>query len=296
MLIIGSHVGLGGKDMLLGSVKEALSYGANTFMFYTGAPQNTLRRPIYEFKVEEAKKLMIENGIDINNLIVHAPYIVNLANPDLEKGNFAVRFLTQEILRVQDIGCRYLVLHPGSHVGEGAEVGLSLIVERLNAILDNLDTNVTILIESMAGKGSEVGINLDELSYLINNINKKENIGVCLDTCHLHDSGIDISNFDEYLKSFDELIGIKYIKCVHVNDSKNERGARKDRHENFGYGHIGFDSLLKVIYHPLLEGIPKILETPYIEKNPPYKFEIEMIKNKEFDDKLFEKVKGVIYE
>ena len=296
MLIIGSHVGLGGKDMLVGSLKEALSYGANTFMFYTGAPQNTLRRPIYEFKVEEAKRMMIENNIDINNIIVHAPYIVNLANPDLEKGSFAVRFLTQEILRVQDIGCRYLVLHPGSHVGIGAEEGVKLISERLNAILDNLDTNVVVLIESMAGKGSEVGANLNELKDLINFINKKENIGVCLDTCHLHDSGVDISKFDDYLKMFDEEIGLKYIKCVHINDSKNERGAHKDRHENFGYGHIGFDNLLKVIYHPLLENIPKILETPYIEKNPPYKYEIEMIRKKEFDDKLFDKVRGVIYE
>ena len=296
MLILGSHVGLGGKNMLKGSVLEALSYGANTFMFYTGAPQNTLRRPIIDFKIEEAKKLMDEHNIDIDNLIVHAPYIVNLANEDEEKGAFAVRFLTQEILRVQDIGCRYLVLHPGSHVGSGEELGLKLIVDRLNVIFDNIQTNVILLIETMAGKGSEVGINLEQIKYIIDNFKHPNNIGVCIDTCHLHDSGVDLSNFDNYLNEFDKYIGIKYIKCVHINDSKNELGAHKDRHENFGYGKIGFKNLINIVYHPLLENVPKILETPYIEKNPPYKFEIEMIKNKTFDENLIEKVKGVVYE
>lgn len=296
MLIIGSHVGLGGKDMLLGSVKEALSYGANTFMFYTGAPQNTLRRPIIDFKVEEAKKLMNEHNINIKNIIVHAPYIVNLANIDEEKGAFAVRFLTQEILRVQDIGCKYLVLHPGSHVGEGEEIGLKLVAERLNIILDNLNTDVVVLIESMAGKGSEVGINLDQLHYIISNINKKSNIGVCLDTCHLHDSGVDLNNFDEYLDLFDKKIGLDYIKCIHINDSKNDRGAHKDRHENFGYGKIGFQTLINIVYNSRLINVPKILETPYIEKNPPYKHEINMIKLKEFDIDLYKKVLGEVYE
>ena len=296
MLILGSHVGLGGKEMLKGSVMEALSYGANTFMIYTGAPQNTIRRPIYEFKVEEAKKLMLENNIDIKNIIVHAPYIINLANADEEKGAFAVRFLTQEILRVQDLGCQYLVLHPGSHVGIGNIEGLKLIVERLNIIFNNINTNVKVLIETMAGKGSEVGIELNEIHYIISNIEKKENIGICLDTCHLHDSGVDLNYFDDYLKELDELIGLDYVKCVHVNDSKNELGAHKDRHENFGFGKIGFDNLIKVIYHPLLENIPKILETPYVDKNPPYKYEIEMIKNKKFDKDLIKKVQGVIYE
>lgn len=296
MLIIGSHVGLTSKDMLVGSVNEALSYGANTFMFYTGAPQNTLRKPISEFKVDEAKKIMEQNGIDINNIIVHAPYIINLANPDLEKGEFAVRFLKQEIERVEEIGCKYLVLHPGSHVGYGIEEGLNLIATRLNDILDNMNTNVVILLETMAGKGSELAIDLDQMKFLVNSINKKENIGVCLDTCHLNDSGVDLENFDAYLDEFDQKIGIKYIKCLHVNDSKNEKGAHKDRHENFGYGHIGFDTLINIIYNPRLSNIPKILETPYIEKNPPYKYEIQMIKNKLFDDKLIEKVKGVVYE
>ena len=296
MLILGSHVGLAGPDMLLGSVKEAIKYKANTFMFYTGAPQNTLRKAISEFKVNEAKELMKEHNIDINNLIVHAPYIINLANPDLEKGEFASRFLKTEILRVEEIGCKYLVLHPGSHVGSGTTEGLNLIVNRLNNILSELTTNVVILIETMAGKGSEVGINIDEVKFIIDNVNKKENIGVCLDTCHLNDSGVDLTHFDEYLNEFNSKIGLNYIKCIHINDSKNEKGAHKDRHENFGFGTIGFDTLINIVYHPKLEGIPKILETPYVGKNAPYKEEFEMIRNKEFDPNLIDKIKGEVYE
>ena len=222
MLILGSHVGLSGTDMLLGSVKEAISYNANTFMFYTGAPQNTLRKAINEFKVKEAIDLMKSSNIDINNLIVHAPYIINLANPDLEKGEFASRFLKTEILRVNEIGCKYLVLHPGSHVGIGTFEGLNLIVNRLNNVLNELNTNVIILIETMAGKGSEVGVNIDEIKFIIDNVIKKENIGVCLDTCHLNDSGVDLTQFDEYLNEFENKIGLNYIKCVHINDSKTK--------------------------------------------------------------------------
>lgn len=292
MLIIGSHVSLGGKEMLVGSVKEAISYGANTFMFYTGAPQNTVRKPINEFNLLEAKKLMLENNIDINNVIVHSPYIINLANVDNEKGQFAIDFLTNEVKRVEEIGCRYLVLHPGSHVGAGVEVGLETIAKRLNAVLNSMNTNVVILLETMAGKGSELAINLNEIKYLIDSIDKKENIGVCLDTCHLHDSGVDLNKFDDYLDEFDNLIGLNYIKCIHVNDSKNTLGAHKDRHENFGFGYIGFDTLINIVYNPRLNNIPKILETPYVDKKPPYKFEIEMIRNKVFNENLLEVIKN----
>jgi len=292
MLIIGSHVSLGGKEMLVGSVKEAISYGANTFMFYTGAPQNTVRKPINEFNLQEAKKLMLENNIDINNVIVHSPYIINLANVDNEKGQFAIDFLTNEVKRVEEIGCRYLVLHPGSHVGAGVEVGLETIAKRLNAVLNSMNTNVVILLETMAGKGSELAINLNEIKYLIDSIDKKENIGVCLDTCHLHDSGVDLNKFDEYLDEFDNLIFLNYLKCIHVNDSKNTLGAHKDRHENFGFGYIGFDTLINIVYNPRLNNIPKILETPYVDKKPPYKFEIEMIRNKVFNENLLEVIKN----
>ena len=272
------------KDtQLLGSLNEALSYGANTFMFYTGAPQNTNRSNIEDGLTLEAMTKMKEINFDYSKVIVHAPYIINLANPDKDKLQFSIRFLKEEIHRCELLGINNLVLHPGSHVGEGVETGINTIIKALDMVFSGMDTNVTILLESMAGKGTELGTNIKQLKTIIDNCSCKDNLGVCLDTCHLNDSGVDISKFDEYLDLFDKEIGISKIKCVHVNDSKNEINTHKDRHENIGLGTIGFDNLLKVIYNERLENIPKILETPYIDKKyPPYKYEIEMIKNKQF--------------
>ena len=290
MLIIGSHVSFKKDTQLVGSVKEALSYGANTFMFYTGAPQNTNRAALNSDLTLEAKSLMNENNIDINNVIVHAPYIINLANGDESKYKFSINFLKQECKRCEELGVSKLVLHPGSHVGQGVEVGLNNIINALNEILPT--TKITILLETMAGKGTELGSTIEQLSTIINGINNKDKskIGICLDTCHLSDSGLSISSFDEILDCFDKYNLFDKIGCIHVNDSKNPVSSHKDRHENIGYGTIGFSSLLSVIYNKRLEGIPKILETPYIEGKPPYKYEIEMIRNKSFDEKLFEKV------
>ena len=290
MLIIGSHVSFKKDTQLLGSVKEALSYGANTFMFYTGAPQNTNRAALNSDLTLEAKSLMNENNIDINNVIVHAPYIINLANGDESKYKFSINFLKQECKRCEELGVSKLVLHPGSHVGQGVEVGLKNIINALNEILPT--TKITILLETMAGKGTELGSTIEQLSTIINGINDKDKskIGICLDTCHLSDSGLSISSFDEILDCFDKYNLFDKIGCIHVNDSKNPVSSHKDRHENIGYGTIGFSSLLSVIYNKRLENIPKILETPYIEGKPPYKYEIEMIRNKSFDEKLFEKV------
>ena len=264
MIVIGSHVSFG-KDQLLASVKEAISYGANTFMFYTGAPQNTIRKEIDEEKIKEAQKLMQENGIDINNVICHAPYIVNPASNDPEKQNFAVDFLKEELRRCNLMGIRQMVLHPGSAVNETREEGLNNIVKVLDGILDN-DYNVKILLETMAGKGNECGINLEEINYLLKNVQDNTKLGVCLDTCHLNDSGVDIKTFDNYLGDFDKLIGLERIGCVHVNDSKNPISSHKDRHENIGLGTIGFDNLVNVIYNERLKNIPFILETPYVCK------------------------------
>lgn len=290
-LIIGSHVSVNAPNMLLGAVQDSLSYNANTFMFYTGAPQNTLRRPISTFKVEEAKKLMAENNIDINNVIVHAPYIINLANTvKKETQEIAVNFLIQELRRVHEIGCKYLVLHPGSHVGAGEEVGLKAIVDNLNTVLSQDNTDVIILLETMAGKGSELGKTFDELAYIINNTIHNERLGVCMDTCHLSDYGYDISNFDAILDEFSAKIDISRLKCIHINDSKNDREARKDRHENFGFGTLGFNNLINIIYNPRISNIPKILETPWVGDFPPYKEEIEMIRNRVFDPELKEKL------
>lgn len=282
MLLIGSHVNYNSKEQLLGATKDAISFGSTTFMFYTGAPQNTVRSNIDDTLTEKAKVLMKENNIDIEKVIVHAPYIINLANT--EKLDFAVDFLKKELKRVDNLGIKYMVLHPGSHVGLGREVGLNNIVTGLNEVLK--DSNVTILLETMAGKGTELGTSIDEIKYLIDNTKYKDKIGICLDTCHLNDSGYDMNKFDELLDEFDKKIGLDYIKCIHINDSKNPISSHKDRHENIGYGTIGFDTLINIIYNKRLEDIPKILETPYIEKNPPYKEEIENIKLKEFKNKV----------
>lgn len=289
MLILGSHVGFNNKDGLLGSVKEALSYNANTFMFYTGPAQSTLRSEIDEEKIYEAYKLMAENNINNNNIIVHAPYIVNLANrSDERKFEFYVDFLKEEIRRVSKLGLNKIVLHPGSAVNCTREEGLLNIIDGINLVLDN-NYNVSILLETMAGKGNELGVNLEEIKTILDGIKFKDKIGVCLDTCHLNDSGIDINEFDKYLDDFDKLIGLDKVKCVHVNDSMNPINSHKDRHHNIGYGTIGFDALCSVIYNKRLDNIPFILETPWVNRNtpseyPPYKFEIENFRNKKFVD------------
>lgn len=291
MLYIGSHVGFKKDSQLLGSVREALSYGANTFMFYTGAPQNTSRYPIMDGLTLETMALMKEHDFDYSKVVVHAPYIINLANDkDPEKFKFSVRFLQEELERCELLGIKSIVLHPGSHVGLGVDAAISNIAKGLNMILGTHD--VTILLETMAGKGTEVGSSLEEVKRIIDLVDDKEHIGVCLDTCHLNDAGYDMSEFDSFLNRFDSLIGLDKIGCVHVNDSKNVLGAHKDRHENIGFGTIGFDNLISIIYNNRLENIPKILETPYVDREfAPYKYEIEMIRNKKFDSDLIEKIR-----
>ena len=284
-MIIGSHVSFG-KDQLLGSAKMAASYGANTFMFYTGAPQNTIRADINADLIDKAKYFMQENNIDINNVICHAPYIINLANKEkVESWNFSIAFLKNEISRITKMGINYIVVHPGNALKLDKMEALANISEAINYIIDE-NTLPMILLETMAGKGSECGINLYELKEIYNNINLKDKVGFCLDTCHLNDSGVDIAKFDDYLIEFDNEIGIDKIKCIHINDSKNIIGAHKDRHANIGFGTIGFDNLINVIYNPKLKDVPKILETPYINDYPPYKFEIDMIMSKKFNANL----------
>lgn len=278
MLYIGSHVGYNKNLGLLGSVEEALSYDANTFMFYTGAPQNTIRFSIDKNLKEKGLSLMKEHGMILDKVIVHAPYIINLANPNPEKHQFAISFLKQEVKRCEELGINKMVLHPGSHVGSGIDAGIESIIDGLNEVMKD-NHSVCILLETMAGKGSEVGSNFNEIKKIIDGVGNKELIGVCLDTCHLHDAGYDISEFDKLLDEFDEIIGLSYVKCVHINDSKNICGAKKDRHENLGKGYIGLDNLLKVIYNKRLDGISMILETPYINDLPPYKEEIKLIRD-----------------
>ncbi|MCM1052727.1 MAG: deoxyribonuclease IV [Ruminococcus sp.] len=297
-MIIGSHVSFG-KEQLLGSVKEALSYGANTFMFYTGAPQNTIRKNIDKSLLEEARTLMQENDIDINNVICHAPYIINLANNDPTKYDFSINFLKKELERCKELGIKYLVLHPGSSVGIPVNEALDNIVFALNKVI-NSDTETMILLETMAGKGTELGRDLGEIKYIIDGVDLKEKIGVCLDTCHLNDAGYDMANFSEFLEEFDKIVGLNYIRCIHINDSKNPFNSHKDRHANIGFGTIGFNNLLNIINCEALKDIPKILETPYIGNSdddkerlyPPYKMEIAMIKEKEFNTNLMEDIRN----
>ena len=286
-LIIGSHVQFNKELQLIGSVKSALEYDSNCFMFYTGAPQNTVRIPIDDALTKEAVKIMNENNIDINNVVVHAPYIINLANN--KNFDFNVKFLKEEIDRAERLGIKNIVLHPGSHVGLGADMGIKNIVDSLNmAITDK--TKVVICLETMAGKGTEIGCSFDELKSIIDGVKYKNNIGVCFDTCHLNDAGYDIKDFDLLLNVFDEKIGLSFLKVIHINDSKNQIGARKDRHENIGYGTIGFDTLINIIYNEKIKDIPKILETPFIEGHAPYKQEIAMIKSKKFNSNLISDV------
>ncbi len=296
MLILGSHVSFGTRQ-LLGSAEEAYSYGANTFMFYTGAPQNTIRKSIDFDLLKEADTFMKEHGILKEYVICHAPYIINLANKtDLSKWDFSIQFLKQELKRCDELGIRFLVLHPGSAVGLPREEALQNIVDALNHVLET-PYHTKILLETMAGKGTECGTTLEEMKFLLEHVHHE--VGVCLDTCHLNDSGISISSFDSYLDSFEREIGLDKIGCVHVNDSKNLLGSHKDRHENIGYGTIGFENLLHVCYHDKLKDVPKILETPYVGNTwedkekiyPPYRFEIQMIQTKTFDTKLLEHIK-----
>ncbi len=287
-MILGSHVNFG-SEQLLGCVKQALGYGANTFMFYTGAPQNTVRKSLDKEKNEEAKKLMKENKIEIENIVCHAPYIINLANnTSIEKWQFSISFLKQELNRCEELGIKYIVVHPGSSVGIERNEALQNISEALNQII--IENGPMILLETMAGKGTECGGTLEEIKTILSQV-KSKNIGVCLDTCHLNDSGIDMKDFDNYLEEFNQEIGLDKIHCIHINDSKNERNSHKDRHENIGYGTIGFDTLIKIINHDKLKDVPKILETPYIDRlYPPYKFEIKSIKNKKFNEHLKEDI------
>lgn len=293
-MLLGSHVSMSGKKMLEGSAEEAHKFGESTFMIYTGAPQNTRRKSIENLNIEKGHEAMDKYGL--SNLVVHAPYIINIANTTKpEVFQLGVDFLQNEIERTQALGAKDIVLHPGSHVGAGADKGIQQIIKGLNEVLTH-DNDVRIALETMAGKGSEVGRTFEEIAQIIDGVTHNDRLSICFDTCHTHDAGYNIKeDFDGVLNEFDKIIGLDRIKVVHVNDSKNEQGAHKDRHENIGFGHIGFDALNYVVHHDVFKDIPKILETPYVgedkkNKKPPYKFEIEMLKAQQFDSELKDKI------
>ncbi|HJV32268.1 MAG TPA: deoxyribonuclease IV [Bacillales bacterium] len=292
MLKIGSHVSMSGKNMLLAASEEAVSYNANTFMIYTGAPQNTRRKKIEDLNIEVGRQHMEENGI--SEIVVHAPYIINIGNstnPDTFE--LGVNFLRTEIERTEALGARQIVLHPGAHVNAGTEAGIKKIVEGLNEVLTGKE-NLQIALETMAGKGSECGKSFEELAMIMDGVHYNDKLSVCFDTCHTHDAGYNIvEDFDGVLNQFDKIIGLDRLKVLHINDSKNSIGMRKDRHENIGFGHIGFKALHYIVHHPQLTDIPKILETPYVgedknNKKAPYKFEIAMLRDGIFNDNLLD--------
>ncbi len=296
MLKLGCHVGMSGKEMMLGSVQDAICVGANTFMLYTGAPQNTKRKALSELRIDEARALMAEHNIE--EFVVHAPYIINLANGvKPETFDIAVEFLELELARTEAMGSKTLVLHPGSHVGEGVEAGVAQIAKGINMVLTR-DTNVNIALETMAGKGSEIGRSFEELAMIYDKVVYNDKLRVCFDTCHVSDAGYDIiRDFDGVIERFDKLLGKDQIAVFHMNDSKNVPGAGKDRHENFGFGQIGFDALMYIMNHPDFMHVPKILESPFV-KDPdnakksyePYKYEIAMIRAGEFNPNMLDNI------
>ncbi|MFQ9509921.1 MAG: deoxyribonuclease IV [Lachnospiraceae bacterium] len=295
-MLIGSHVGMSGKEMFLGSAKEAVSYGANALMVYTGAPQNTKRKAITELNIDAGWDYLKAHGIE--DLIIHAPYIINLGNTtNPDTFDIAVEFLAVELERSAAMGSHTLVLHPGAHVGAGTEAGIRQIVKGINEVL-TADSKCNIALETMAGKGTEIGRTFEEIAQIYDGVIYNEKLRVCFDTCHTNDAGYDIVNdFDGVMAHFDKVVGKEQIAVFHLNDSKNSKGAAKDRHENIGFGTIGFDALHYVATHPDFVRVPKILESPYVlvdqetkRSAAPYRYEIAMLKAGKFDPEMQEKI------
>ena len=282
-LLLGSHVGFKSKNYLLGSVQETIEYDGNCFMVFTGPPQNFIRKEIDKDLVNQAFELMEKNNLKKEHIVVHAPYLINLASPKSFTRDMGLKNLIIEINRTAEIGSKLLVLHPGSALDLDREKAIDYVIENLNKAIEATNNDVIICVETMAGKGSEVGITFYEIARMVNGVKNKNRIGVCLDTCHMHEAGIDLTDPDKVLNLFETHLPLEYVKVIHLNDSKNPIGAHKDRHENIGYGHIGFDTLVKWAHNDRLKTIPMILETPYRDNKPIYKQEIIEINNKKRD-------------
>ncbi|AJY73767.1 deoxyribonuclease IV [Paenibacillus beijingensis] len=287
MLKIGSHVSFSDKGLLT-AAKEAVSYGSSSFMIYTGAPQNTRRKPVETLYIEEGRELMVQAGID--EIVVHAPYIINLGSYKEDTYELAVRFLQEEIRRTHAIGVRNIVLHPGAYTEKDAEFGINRIAEGLNEVLDGVgETDVNIALETMAGKGTEIGRTFEEIAVIMDKVHKNERLTVCMDTCHMNDAGYDlIGDLDGVLEQFDRIVGLDRVAVVHINDTKNPRGAAKDRHAPVGAGWLGFETINAVVHHEALAGRPFILETPWIGKDaknqrPMYEAEIALLRGDAMD-------------
>lgn len=258
MLQIGCHLSSSKGYQAMG--KAALSIDANTFQFFTRNPRGAKAKEIIPADVEKYHTLADSNGI--SRLLAHAPYTLNAAAKDPSLREFAKNTMADDLVRMEFTPGNCYNFHPGSHVGQGAEVGIQLISDMLNDILTPHQTT-TVLLETMAGKGTEVGRSFQELKEIIDRVELQDKIGVCMDTCHIWDGGYDIVNhLDEVITEFDNIIGLHRLKAIHLNDSMNPLGAHKDRHAKIGEGHIGLDALVRVINHPALRNLPFYLETP----------------------------------
>lgn len=272
MLSIGCHLSSARGYAAMG--KEALSIDANTFQFFTRNPRGGEAKPLDLSDVEALCRILNENNFA--SVLAHAPYTLNLCSADSGIREFAQRILADDISRMEHIPQGMLNFHPGSHVKQGVEIGISLIAEALNKVLFS-EQKTLVLLETMAGKGSEVGRNFEELAEIIKRVELNEKLGVCLDTCHVHDAGYDIvSSLDSVLEEFDKVIGLSRLKAIHLNDSKNPLGSHKDRHEVIGKGYIGLSALVNVINHPKLSHLPFYLETP--NELPGYAEEIRLLR------------------
>lgn len=254
---IGAHlsVGKGYEDM----VDRAVALGANTFAFFLRNPRGGSARALDVEDLEKAREKLENN--EFGPLVAHAPYTMNPAGSKESVLAFADLAMSEDLDRLEYLPGSYYNFHPGSHVGQGIEKGIILISDYLKRMLDR-PLKSTVLLETMAGKGTEVGRSFEELATIIRNVDRDENLGVCLDTCHIHEAGYDLENIDGVLQEFDEVIGLQYLKAIHLNDSKNPRGAGKDRHELLGEGEIGWDTIMSVLTHPKLRHLPFVLETP----------------------------------
>lgn len=287
-LILGSHVSM--SKGLIGAAEEAFSYGADTFMIYTGAPQNTVRKSIDQLKIEEGQAFMREKGL--LRPVVHAPYIINMASHKDTIYELAQTFFKEEIRRAEAIGSDYIVVHPGSFTETDLEYGISRIAQALNTIITP-DQKITICLETMAGKGSEIGRTFEELQKIIEKVELKDRLGICFDTCHTHDSGYPITtDFNRVLTQFDDIIGLERLKVFHINGSLNPQGARKDRHANLGADennpkgkdHIGKHIIHSIVHHPICQDKPLILETPWLDgKTNLYAEEIAFLRKDHYE-------------
>lgn len=273
MLKLGSHISFKSPNYLEGAAQEAISYEASAMMIYLGAPQNTRRAKKEDMKLKEYEEKYADI-IPKESILVHAPYIINPAS--VEKWEFAKEFLIKEIEIMNYLGLKDIVLHPGAHTKFTREEGIETLINTLKEVIANTK-DVNILLETMAGKGTELGTSLEELKYIIDQVDSSR-IKICLDTCHLWDAGYDMNNVDSFIEKLTETDTLRHVQAIHINDSKNELGAHKDRHANLNEGYIQLNSLKRIVHHEKFNNIIKVLETPWVNEKPIYKEEIQLLK------------------